>query len=158
MSTNARISIRLKPKSKGLLRFHVREWRDTPARGYYDAECNLLVNDNVMTSFVCYDGYIEGVGYRLLRELRTYDEVFEFIIHGNRSSYDSPLYEANMPWEKNKPKMAEDFPDNLEPVFDYYYKWDSYNGEEQWLVRKHSEKDYTPLKYFFPPMKIEKVE
>ena len=157
MSTNARISIRLKPKSKGLLRFHVREWRDHPERGYYDTECNLLVNDNVMTSFIGSDGYIDGVGHRLFKELRTYDEAFEFIIHGNRSGYGTPLYEANIPWERNKPEMTDDFPDNLDPVFDYYYRWDSYNGEEQWLVRKYSEKEYTPLKCFFPPMKIEKV-
>ena len=60
MGTLASVSIRIKPESKGLARFHVKEWRDKPERGYYDTECNLIINDNVMSSVIYYDGYIEG--------------------------------------------------------------------------------------------------
>lgn len=49
MGTSARVSIKIRPESKGLIKFHVNEWRDKPNRGYYDTECNLMVYDNIMS-------------------------------------------------------------------------------------------------------------
>lgn len=148
MGTLASVSIRIKPESKGLARFHVKEWRDKPERGYYDTECNLIINDNVMSSVIYYDGYIEGVGKSLFKVIRSYQEAFVFILKGDRSSFNLPYYEQNESWESNKPKMSNVFP-NDSTYFDYYYKWDEFEGEEQWMVRKYSESEYVPLKRFF---------
>lgn len=107
-----------------------------------------------MSSYINYDGYLEGVGARLFRSIRSYQEAFAFIIQGDRTSFNSPYYECNESWESNKPKMSADFPDNSTP-YDYYYKWDEYEGEEQWLVRKYSESEYIPLNRYFAGMSIE---
>ncbi|MBQ7710561.1 MAG: hypothetical protein IJT39_01890 [Bacteroidales bacterium] len=154
MGTPACVSVRIKPENRGLARFYVKEWRAKPERGYYDTECNLIINDNVMTSSIHFDGYLEEVGRRLFKEIRSYQEAFEFILKGDRSSFDLPYYERNESWESNKPQMVADFPDNS-TIHDYYYKWDKYEGEEQWMVRKYSETEYTPLKRFFIGMNIE---
>ena len=153
MGTSAKVSIRIRPESKGLIKFHVKEWRDKPNRGYYDTECNLMVYDNIMSVYINYDGYLEGVGSRLFKEIRSYKEAFEFIVQGDRRSFDTPYYECNEPWAQNKPKMSADYPDGSTSD-DYYYRWDIYDGEEQWLVRKHSESEYTPLRRFFSGLDI----
>ena len=113
----------------------------------------MLINDNVMSVYINFDGYVEGVGSNLFRSIRSYEEAFAFIIHGNRSSFNQPYYECNETWESNKPSMSADFPDNS-ALSNYYYKWDVYEGEEQWMVRKYSETEYTPLKRFFKEMDI----
>ncbi|MBP3257072.1 MAG: hypothetical protein J6M23_03585 [Bacteroidales bacterium] len=156
MGTTARISIRIKPELKGLARFHIKEWRTSPERGHYDTECNLLINDNVMSIYINYDGYLKGVGNELYKCIRTYKEAFDFIIQGNRSTFDQPYYECDESWESNKPSMSADFPDNA-TFGNYYYKWDEFEGEEQWMVRKDSESEYTPLKRFFKAMDIQIV-
>lgn len=84
-----------------------------------------------MFIYIHHDGYLSGVGYGLLNELGTdYETVKNYIMQGNRTSFDTPYIECDEDWDDDKPKFCKSI-DGPIPN-DYFYLLD----DGKWFYRK----------------------
>lgn len=73
-----------------------------------------------MFIYIHHDGYPSGVGYGLLNELGTdYETVKNYILQGDRTSFDEAYIECDEEWDDDKPRFFEILPSKIGT--DYFY-------------------------------------
>ena len=83
-----------------------------------------------MFIYIHHDGYLQGVGYGLLNELGTdYETVKNYIMEGDRTSFDEPYINCGELWEDDKPEFCKSI-DGTIPN-DYFYLFD----DGKWFYR-----------------------
>lgn len=71
-----------------------------------------------------HDSYVSGLGKKLIDNLQTYEEVRDYILQGNRTSFDTPYIagpNAEEP-EDNQPKMCADISGEIPNEYFYLFE------------------------------------
>ena len=95
-------------------------------------------NKPCLRIYVHSDGYPEGVGKNLVENLSTYNDVLDYILHGNRSTYDTSYVDMGEYYEENMPRSIDDPRNNQKIGQEYFYLFD--NGE--WYYRNWVHNDW----------------
>ena len=74
-----------------------------------------------------------GLGYRLPRNLKTYMDVRNFILQGNRTSFDDPYTERNEDIQDNLPKFASNVEGEISNEYFYLFE------DNRWKVKSWQE-------------------
>jgi len=108
-----------------------------------------------MVIYIHHDGYIEGVGEDLYRNLITYEDVKNFILEGSRTSYKTPYSECGETWEDNMPRFGTDVDGHISN--DFFYLFDEDN---QWYYKSYAQQDgpWQLLENEFPKIKEERMK
>lgn len=100
-----------------------------------------------------HDSYIEkpGLGYLLPRKLQTYEEVRDFIMQGDRSSFDEPYTKRGEDHEDLSPNYLETVDGDIPE--EYFYLFEN----DKWYVKTNAPfAEFKELEYI--PEKIEITE
>ena len=100
MSTRCHVAIKLKNEDLGKMLMITENGKE-----------HQLATDTgfpYMFIYIQHDGYLKGAGYRLLNTLGVdYENVKNYILKGNRTSFACPYAECNETWEDNKPRFCK---------------------------------------------------
>lgn len=108
-----------------------------------------------MFIYIHHDGYISGVGSELYKNLITYEDVKNFILKGNRTSYETSYTECGEDWESNKPRAVHSVDGEIPN--DYFYLFDEDN---EWYYKSWSKQNepWKLLKNEFPELRDERIK
>lgn len=124
MSTRSNIAITLREEDKGKT-FKTKFGTDF----YIDPMANFLV------IYIHHDGYLDGVGKDLLNNLKTYEQVLDFILEGDRTSFDTSYTSTGECYEDNEPAQYINI-DHISQEYFYLYTMGGSDNEYHWLVSK----------------------
>jgi len=134
MSTRCNVAIKLKPEDLNKKLTFVEN--DKIHELYTDSGFSY------MFIYIHHDGYLSGVGYGLLNELGTdYETVKNYILQGNRTSFEYPYYECKEDWDDNKPNFCKSI-DGPIPN-DYFYLYDNGKWFYRWFKDEGNLKELT---------------
>lgn len=133
MSTSGNIGIKLRPEDLDK-DFHMRDENGD--------EIQFTIHTNSGSPYLVvynhFDSHTNRLGKSLINNLTTYEEVRDFILQGDRSSFDAPYIRTEDP-EDNQPRMCDDI--SGKPPFEYFYL---FNDDGFWYV-KTPDKDFTKM-------------
>lgn len=139
MSTTTRVIIKVKPEYHALLKFTINRYDYNKIPREWDEEIKFMCNDNYVSSYIHHDGYLDGVGWGLYKDLpNNYKDILLYILQGNRTSFDTPYYRCDETYESNKPKLYSEIPNTNEHNY-YYLYTDEISGKWEWFYRTSKE-------------------
>ena len=134
MSTRCNVAIKLRPEDLNKKLTFVEN----------DKIHELFVDSgfSYMFIYIHHDGYLKGVGYRLLNELGTdYEKVKNYILQGDRTSFNEPYYECGEDWDDDTPNFCKSI-DGPIPN-DYFYLYDDGKWYYRWFKDEGNLKELT---------------
>lgn len=134
MSTRCNVAIKLRPEDLNKKLTFIEN----------DKIHELFVDSgfSYMFIYIHHDGYLKGVGYGLLNELGTdYEKVKNYILQGDRTSFNEPYYECGEDWDDGSPRFCKSI-DGPIPN-DYFYLYDNGKWFYRWFKDEGNLKELT---------------
>ena len=134
MSTRCNVAIKLRPEDLNKKLTFVEN----------DKIHELFVDSgfSYMFIYIHHNGYLQGVGYGLLNELGTnYEKVKNYILQGDRTSFNEPYYECGEDWDDDAPIFCKSI-DGPIPN-DYFYLYDNGKWYYRWFKDEGNLKELT---------------
>lgn len=125
MSTRCNVAVQLKPKD-----LNTRLFESKNGYGYVDTKDT----HPVMQIYIHHDGYPEGVGAYLKKNLTVYEDIVNYILEGDRTSAEIPYTECGEKWEDDKPYFWSDIwedKSDIPEAYLYLFK------DDKWYYRRH---------------------
>lgn len=123
MSTRCNVAVILKEKD-----LNTRLYETKHNYGYVDTK----ESHPTMEIYIHHDGYPDGVGKYLKKNLTDYESVVNYILEGDRTSAECPYTECGENWENDKPYFWPDiWEDKSDIPEDYLYLF----KDDKWYYR-----------------------
>lgn len=106
-----------------------------------------------MEIYIHHDGYVDGVGKDLYKNLTTYEDVKKYILKGDRTSYDTPYTECDETWIENKPMFLGDLTGDIPEM--YYYLFDE---DDEWYWKDYHNGPWKLLCDSFPEIRDQRLQ
>lgn len=134
MSTRGHICIKLKDEDLDK-ELHMKDINGN------DLECCVYTKKEFPYMFVYnhHDSYFDGLGKNLITNLQNYDSVKNYILQGDRSTFDTPYTECGEYPEDLKPHFSSNIDGPIPEEYFYLF------NDNQWFMTRTSGKELAPI-------------